>query len=170
MTSFCSVWEFHISRQHLSGCDIADGNPFAVGLNFKQLPRVKLWCLIIIIIIEYGFIVKLWMDPEFEFIILNELQSKWKVSISLHSAGIRTLVTEMSLSCPSWWMEDNWVKYIGSAPITNHTHQQTRPQPPARPVGWSWMQICRVLHSAHQIISLVYLLFIYIENLQEIYT
>ena len=67
------------------------------------------------------------MDPEFEFIILNELQSKWKVSISLHSAGIRTLVTEMSLSCPSWWMEDNWVKYIGSAPITNHTHQQTRP-------------------------------------------
>ena len=93
-----SVWEFHISRQHLSGCDIADGNPFAVGLNFKQLPRVKLWCLIIIIIIEYGFIVKLRMDAEFEFIILNELQSKWKVSISLHC----TL-----LGFALWWQK--WV-------------------------------------------------------------
>ena len=84
---------------------------------------------------------------------------------ALHSAGIRTLVTEMSLSCPSWWMEDNWVKYIGSAPITNHTHQQTRPQPPARPVGWSWMQICRVLPSA-QIISSIFII-IYIEHLKK---
>ena len=86
---------------------------------------------------------------------------------ALHSAGIRTLVTEMSLSCPSWWMEDNWVKYIGSAPITNHTHQQTRAQPPAWPAGWSWMQICRVLPSA-QIISSIFII-IYIEHLQEIY-
>ena len=30
------------------------------------------------------FIVKMRMDAEFEFIILNGLQSKWKVSISLH--------------------------------------------------------------------------------------
>ena len=41
------------------------------------------------------------------------------------------------------------------------------PQPPARPAGWSWMQICRVLPSA-QIISSIFII-IYIEHLQEIY-
>ena len=80
------------------------------------------------------------------------------VSISLHSAGIRTLVTEMSLSCPSWWMEDNWVKYIGSAPITDHTHQQTRP-PATSTASWLILDAdllgSATLHSA-QIISSVF--------------